>query len=91
MQICLCAFLIYQVLGQELLLLALARFETARRRAARVLDLSLAAALGVSQCFVLLVVEVAEVQAPEDYFLFAGFVPEFGEGVAQFFGDTQAQ
>jgi hypothetical protein len=50
-----------------------------------------AAALGFAQRFLLLLVQVAEVQRPQQEFFFGDFVPEAGEGVTQLFGDTEAE
>ena len=85
-------FLSLLVLCRELLRVAQFRFETVPRRATRVLEPSLAATTaGFFYCLLLFFIEVAEVEAPEEDFFFCGFVPEFGEGVAQFFGYTHAQ
>jgi len=46
--------------------------------------------LGLAHGLLLAVVQVAEVEAPEQEFLFGDFFPEALEGVAEFFGDGQA-
>ena len=51
----------------------------------------LASALDALHCFFLLIIQVTEVQAPEHDLLFGRLAPELLEGVAQFFGDTQAE